>query len=197
MAATLTLIAIKARKVIRYGIIAFVVIVIGRIVLIFAIDVYKKVVPQPPPPPTVGFGRMAALPFPDLNIELPELEFTISTPTGALPAFPPQLPVYYMPLKTATLFSFDKMRKIAGAFGFTREPRQETDTLYNFTHPTIAATFKADIVYETFSLSFNLAADSTPLDTRAPDVQTATSAVTQALRKADAFPEDLSGPVTH
>ena len=42
-----------------------------------------------------------------------------------------------------------------------------------------------------------MAADSTPLDTRAPDIQTATSAVTQALGKADAFPEDLSGPVTH
>lgn len=197
MAASLTLIAIKARKTIRYGIIAFFIIVIGRILLIFAIDVYKRVVPQPPPPPTVGFGRMAALPFPDLNIELPEIEYTISTPTGTLPAFPTQMPVYYMPLKTATLFSFDNMKKRASSFGFTREPFQESETLYNFTHPTVAASFKADIVYETFSLSFNLAADSTPLNTRAPDVQTATSAVKQALTRAGALPEDLSGPVEH
>ncbi len=196
MAATLTLIAIKARKTIRYGIIAFFLIVLGRLLLIFAVDVYRKVVPQPPPPPTVGFGRMAAIPFPDLNIELPELTYTISTATGTLPPFPGQLPVYNMPLKTATLFSFDRMKQRAAAFGFSREPRQESETLYSFIHPTVPATFEADIVYETFSLSFNLAADSTPLSTRAPDIQTATSAVTQALRKADSFPEDLTGPVT-
>lgn len=196
MAATLTLIAIKARKTIRYGIITFVLIVIGRLLLIFAIDVYKRVVPQPPPPPTVGFGRLAELPFPDLNIELPEIVYTINTPTGELPNFPTQMPVYNMPLKTATLFSFDRMKQRAAAFGFTNEPRQETETLYTFIHPITPATFKADIVYETFSLSFNLAADSTPLSTRAPDLQTASATVTQALRRANSMPEDLSGPIT-
>lgn len=197
MAASLTLVAIKARKTIRYGIIAFFVVVIGRILLLFAIDVYKRVVPQPPPPPTVGFGRMSALPFPDLNIELPEIEYTVSTPTGTLPAFPSQMPVYYMPLKTASLFSFDNMKKRAASFGFTREPSQESETLYNFAHPTAPASFKADIVYETFSLSFNLAADSTPLNARAPDVSSATNAVKQALTRAGALPADLSGPVEH
>ena len=191
----MTLVAIKARKVIRYGIIAFFLIVIGRLLLIFAVNVYKNVVPQPPPPPTAGFGRMAELPFPDLNIELPELTFTVNTPTGELPAFPEQMPVYNMPLKTATLFSFDKLKQRAGSFGFKGQPGEETETLYIFAHPTVPATFRADIVYETFSLSFNLAADSSPLTTRAPDVTSATNAVTQALKRADSFPQDLSGPV--
>lgn len=196
MSASLTLIAIKTRKAIRYGLIAFFLIVVGRILLIFAIDTYKALVPPPPAPPTVGFGRLAEIPFPEQNATLPQLEFVINTPSGNLPTFPDQIPVYLMPLKTATLYSYDRIKQIASAFGFTNEPLRESETLYTFNHPSVPATFKADIVFETFSLSFNLAADSRPLNRRAPDVQTATNLVTQVLSRASAKPEDLAGPIT-
>lgn len=197
MAATLTLIAIKARKVIRYGIILFVLVVIGRIALIGAIDLYRNLRPSPPPPPTVNFGRLTELPFPDLNIELPELTFTLDTPTGALPTFPDQMRVYYMPQKTANLFSIDRMRQRATALGFNTQPREQSPTIYIFNHATAPSTLTMDAVYETFSLSFNLDQDSTPLSTRAPDVQTATEAVRRSLSQASSLPEDLSGAVTH
>lgn len=195
--ATLTLVAIQARKVIRYGIIAFVLIVIGRIALIGAIDLYRNLRPSPPPPPTVNFGRLTALPFPDLNIELPELTFILDTPTGALPSFPDQMRVYYMPQKTANLFSVDRMRERARGLGFNTQPREESSTIYSFTHATTPATLTMDVVYETFSLSFNLAEDSSPLSTRAPDVQSATQMVRQRLTQAQSLPEDLNGAVTH
>ncbi len=196
MATTLTIVAIKARKAIRYGIIIFFVIVIGRLLLTFSINTYKRVVPKPPPPPSVGFGRMANIPFPNLNIELPEIEYTIGTITNELPNLPNQMPVFYIPLKTANLYSFDKMRATARAYGFSLEPRRETETLYVFVHPNVPAVFRADIVYETFSISFNLAADSSPLNQRAPDVASATQSVRQFLSAAKALPEDLNGPVT-
>jgi len=195
MAATLTLVAIKARKGIRYGIILLFAIIIGRLILIFAINTYKTLRPAPPPPPTVNFGRLTALPFPDLNIELPELEYTLDTPDGTLPVFPTQFNVYYMPQKTANLFSFDRMKQKASAFGFTGEPVQNSETLYKFFHPNSPSTFTADIVYDTFSLSFNLAADSSPLDERAPDIETAKAAVRQQLQQAGSMPVDLEGEV--
>lgn len=195
MAATLTLVAIKARKVIRYGIFLLFAIVIGRLILIFAINTYKTLRPAPPPPPTVNFGKLTALPFPDLNIELPELEYTLDTPDGTLPAFPTQFNVYYMPQKTANLFSFDRMKQKASSLGFTGEPIQDSETLYKFFHPTNPSTLTADIVYDTFSLSFNLAADSTPLNERAPDIETAKQVVRQQLQQAGSLPGDLEGEV--
>lgn len=195
--ATLTLVAIQARKTIRYGIVLFFVIVIGRIALLAAIEAYKNLRPAPPPPPTVNFGRLATLPFPDLNIELPELNFILDTPTGTLPSLADQRPVYYMPQKTATLFSTDRMRQRATALGFTGPPFQTSETIFTFTHGNVPATLTMDVVYETFSLSFNLAADSSPLTARPPDVQTATRTVRQRLTQASSMPEDLNGEVFH
>jgi hypothetical protein len=105
--------------------------------------------------------------------------------------------VFYMPQKTADLFSFDKMRTLATSFGFSGEPIQKSETLYSFSHPSLPASFSADIVYETFSLSFNLDLDSSPLSTRAPDIQSASDIVRQALQRADSYPEDLTGPITN
>lgn len=195
--ATLTLVAIQARKVIRYGIILFVAIIVGRILLLAAIQTYKRLNPPPPPAPTVKFNRLAELPFPDLNVSLPELSYILETPTGTLPAFPDQMRVYYMPQKTANLFSEDRMKQRASALGFKTEPRAESDTLFEFTHPTRPATLKMDSVYETFSLSFNLDEDSSPLSGLAPDVQTATQQARQRLVQASSMPEDLGGEVGH
>ena len=175
-ATTLTLVAIQARKVIRYGIILFVVIVVGRLALFGAINLYKALKPTPPPPPTVGFGRLTELPFPNLNIELPELTYTLETPSGTFPKFGDQMPVYYMPQKTGNLFSVDRMKQRAKALGFTNTPQQKSDTIFVFNHPSIPSTLTMDSVFETFSLSFNLAEDSSPLSARAPDVQTAPQA---------------------
>ena len=191
MAATLTLVAIKARKTIRYGLFLLIFIIIGRLFLIAGLNAYRNLVPKKPPAPTVGFKRLTNIPFPNLNIELPELVFTIDTPSGSLPSFPTQMNIYAMPPKTATLFSFDNMKAKAAAFGYTSDPVQTTETLYSFTHPKVPATFKTDVVYETFSLSFNLAEDSDPLTARPPDIQSATDLVKSQLKRASSMPEDL------
>lgn len=194
--ATLTLVAIQARKVIRYGLILFVAIIVGRIMLISAIQTYKRLNPPPPAPPTVKFNRLAQLPFPDLNISLPELSYILETPTGTLPSFPDQMRVYYMPQKTANLYSEDRMKQRANALGFKTQPQAESETIFKFSHPTLPATLKMDSVYETFSLSFNLDEDSSPLSTLAPDEQTATQQARQKLAQASSMPEDLNGKAT-
>lgn len=199
MAASLTIVAIQARKTIRYGILLLVFILIGRALLIFGINTYRALAPTPPPPPTVNFGVLSQIPFPNRNLEFPELQITADTPTGVLPSFPEQMNVYYMPVKTATLFSFDRMNARASGFGFTGSPRQEQDseTLYSYVHPNNPSTLQTDIVFETFSLSYNLAADPNLLTRRAPDVQTATTLVKGRLQQAQILPEDMDGPVVH
>lgn len=195
MATTLTLVAIQARKVIRYGLVLFVAIIIGRIMLFAAIDAYKRARPKPPPPPTVGFKVLTALPFPDLNVDQSRLSYTLETPTGTLPSFPEQMRVYYMPQKTANLFSEDRMIQRANSLGFSATPRKTQETIFQFTHASVPASLTMDSVFETFSLSYNLNEDSSPLNTRAPDVPTATQNVRQRLSAASSMPQDLSGAV--
>src|SRR3989344_8875761 len=93
MAANLTFVSIQARKEIRYGIYFLVILIVGRIAFGFARTLYDTLVPKPPPPPTVGFGVLPAINYPEVNIEYPELKYTIQTPSGELPPFPEQMRV--------------------------------------------------------------------------------------------------------
>src|SRR3989339_612150 len=62
---TLTQASIGSRKIIRYSIYLIIFLIIGRIVLIAGIGIYKKVFPPAPTPATVSFGRLSKLPFPE------------------------------------------------------------------------------------------------------------------------------------
>jgi len=197
VATSLTNIAITARKSIRYSIYLVVVLIVARVVLGIVVNVYKAVVPPRVPPATVGFNRLALINFPPPTVELPDLEYTIETATGTLPVFPEQMDVYAMPQKAANLSSFDKMKSNALAFGFGGEPIQTTERLYKFSHLLAPVTFEADIVTEVFSVSYKLASDTSPLQSRSPTVESATQTASGLLKSAGLLTEDLSGPVGH
>lgn len=193
----LTRIAITARKVIRYGIFFIIFLTVGKIVLDLSVGVYKKVFPAPPPPPTVRFGKLTKIPFPSPQPSA-KITYTLQTPEGGLPTdIPTQAKVYFMPKANPNLLSLDVAKEKAKTLQFTGGPVQESDILYKFTDPNFPTVMEINIVTGTFSISYDLASDRSPLDQKPPVAETAASIFRGKLSNANDLPDDLSGPVTH
>ncbi len=92
-----------------------------------AIDYYNKLYPPAAPPPTVVFGQLTPVAFPE-NKERPTL--TLELPTGQIPAFPDRMIVYRAPTKRSGFADPGKAIETATALGFLFKPEQPTETNY-------------------------------------------------------------------
>ena len=189
---SLTKTAIITRRIIRYSVYLLVALIIGRISLGVGLKVYRNFFPEPPPPPTVGFGPLPALPFPEK--ERPDnLVFSLETPEGSMPAFPDQLKVYFMPKPVQTQLNLEIATDKAVKLGFSSQASQISQTVYRFPHRKSPAVLEMNIVTGVFSISFDLGKDSSPLSRRPPPAEIAAARARAYLSSAGLLPEDLIG----
>ena len=88
------------------------------------IGIYLKIYPPGPPPPTVKFGKLTAIPFPTGALK-PSLNYTLETATGGFPTnLPTQAKVYFMPKVSSNLLSLDTAKTEAQALNFN-DPNPE------------------------------------------------------------------------
>ncbi len=193
---SLTQVAITARKFIRYTILAIIFLTVGRILWGVGVSVYLKVFPPAPAAPTVKFGKLTKIPFPS-GSPAPRLNFTLETSTGGFPTnIPPQVKVYFMPKVNANLLSLDSAKSKATQMGFNDpNPVQESDTLYKFTNKSFPSTLVTNIITNTFSISYDLVADRSPIINRPPAPEIAATAFRSILSAANNLPDDLTGPM--
>ncbi len=197
MAVTLTDVAIKTRKSIRWGIYFIIFILVARFAISSGRSIKNTFFPAPPPPPTVGFDVLPAIQFPQYSQALPQLSVSVETPTGTLPEFPESLPVYFMPKALPTLNSVDVAKSRARNLGFKSDPIEISQTVYRFDHPTDPSSLTMNIVWETFSIAYDLASDPSPIQKNPPHPEAAVNQVNTLLRNANSLPADLTGPTPH
>ena len=158
------------------------------------VKVYRYFFPVPPPPATVGFGRLKELPFP--NTDRPEnINLVLETPDGNLPTYADQIKVYYMPKISPSLLSLDSAKQKAQKLGFSTEGVQESQTIYTFSHSKVPAKLRINTVTGVFSISYDLTSDGSPLEKRPPAGEVAESQIQSYLSSAGLLPEDLTGPI--
>lgn len=193
----LTQIAISARRAIRYTIFAIIFLIVGKFILDASVAVYLKVFPPPPPAPTIKFGKLTTIPFPKSSVAA-KLTYTLETPEGGLPTnIPTQAKVYFMPKPSSNLLALDVAKEKAKALGFTSSPVAESDTVYKFTNPTYPSMMEINIVSGTFSISYDLSSDRSPINLKPPVAEVAASEFRSELSSANILPGDLTGPATH
>lgn len=191
----LTQISITARKIIRYSVFFAIFLIIAKILFDLGSGIYRKVFPAPPPPPTVSFGKLSKLPFPEA--QKTNLTYSLETAEGGLPTLSTQAKVYFMPKLSANLLSLDVAKNNARGLGFTPTEQEVSPTVYKFPHKANPQTLEMNIVTGVFSISYDLKADSSPIQRRPPSPEVAASIVRSYLSSAELLPEDLSGPTTH
>jgi len=123
--------AIVARKAIKYGGVALVFLMVGRIVLTASVNYWKKMNPAPPPPPDVLFGKLPKIIFP--QAEPFSFTYKLETPTGGLPTrLPNQFKVFFMPIKKASLLAYDSAQSVATRLDFIQESKKLSETEYRW-----------------------------------------------------------------
>ncbi|MBX4205764.1 hypothetical protein KW795_01060 [Candidatus Microgenomates bacterium] len=193
---SLTKVAIVTRRVIRYSIYLIIFGIILRIVIGMGIGVYKKLFPPPPPAPTVAFGKLPKLEFPE-NKDLPQITYSIETAEGDFPKLKDQAKVYYMPKISSSLLALDSAKRKAAGIGFTSEPEQISDSVYRFSNPSSPQKLDMNIITGIFSLSYDLATDPSPLSVKPPTPEIAASQVRSYLSSGGFLAKDLTGEVNH
>ncbi len=194
---SLTQIAISARRAIRYTIFAIIFLIVGKFLLDAGTALYLQIFPPAPPPPTVKFGKLTKISFPNNNITA-KLSYVLETPEGGLPTdIPTQAKVYFMPKPASNLLALDAAKEKAKALGFTGELVQQSDTLYKFPNTNYPSNLEINIVSGTFSISYDLSADRSPISTRPPGAEVAASEFRSMLSSANILPADMDGPTIH
>lgn len=198
--ATLTDISIATRRIIRYGIYAIIIIVIARYAFGFGKNIYKMLFPPKPVPPSVAFGKLPAMPFP----ERPESTFnyTLELPEGSLPVFPDQIEVYAaMPEPETNIDVLDMAKGKARNLGFNPNGKLLFDTLpnvYIFSKNEVPSNLTMNIVTNLFSISYNINEDASIFNGMPPDANSAIGQAKNFLSSGGFLTDDLkNGTATH
>jgi hypothetical protein len=196
MATQLAQVSVVARKIIRWGIFLILFLIVGRILWGAGVSAYKKLFPAPPDPPTITFGKLTKLPFPE-STRPGGITFTLENPEGTLPTLPFQMKVYFMPKVSSHLLSLEVAKQKASSLGYLADELAISETVYRFAHKNGFANLQINIVSGVFSLGYDLKGDTSPLSTRPPNPEVAAALVRSFLSTADLLAADLTGPTTH
>ena len=197
--ATLTEVSIISRKIIRYGIYAVILIVIARYAVNIGSAIYKAMFPPKPTPPTVAFGKLPALPFP----ERPEIDlnYTLELPEGSLPKLPDQTEVYSMPQAQTGIQVLDDAKAKAQGLGFDPNGKPLFETIpnvYIFPKRNAPSSLTMNIITGLFSISYNINEDPSVVGGIPPSAEAAAIQARGFLNSASSLTDDLkNGTPTH
>jgi len=136
--ASLTDTAQTTRKALKYGVIVIIVLIILKIAWDVTKNVWHIIHPAPPPPPTVAFGKLPKLKFPERDT--PQLTYRLETVQGALPTLPDVGRVYFMPKEPPSLLALDREKQKARQMGFTTEPVKTGASTFRWTTTDVPPT---------------------------------------------------------
>lgn len=191
--ATLTQTAYYTRKGIKYGSIALVVFLILRFIWGITSAYLRKIHPPSPPPPTVSFGKLPKIDFPQKK-DLPKLTFRLETIQGTAPKLDTIGKVYFSVKPGATLLSLDRAKETAKKMGFSTNPQALSSRTYRFQTNTIPpTTLDIDIITGNFKLYYDFSGDQTILtEKKLPSNDQAISEAKSFLQSSGLSASDLS-----
>lgn len=143
--ASLTETAYYSRQVIKWGGIAILVMMVGRVIFGGMIAYWQAAHPPPLPPPTMGFGSLPELTFP--KAAPLTLTYELQLPTGIFPDYPDRSRVYFMPTSRPNLLALEESKKEAKALGFVTEPIQISEVQFRWAKTTPLTTTLDMMIY--------------------------------------------------
>lgn len=197
--ASLTEVSTITRKVIRYGTYLVILLILGRLAFIGAKALYGRLFPEPPPKPTVVFGKLPALPFPEKHVPN-NLSYTLETPDAKLPVFPEQIEVYFMPPGSSLLGGLDAAKKRASSMGFNPNGKillESVPNVYIFQKDNAPSHLTMNIVTGIFSISYDINSDPSVIGKLPPAAEVAISNARSFFSRAGVLEDDLKERASH
>jgi len=188
------------RNILKFSIIGIVAFIVLRMMLTAFVSYWKATHPEPPPPPSMGFGKLTKIEFP-LELIRPD-ELILELPNNRLPIFGDRAKVFFMPFSSPSLLADEQAKKMAERYGFTTQPQIVDTYEYRwFKKEPFETTLEVDIRNFNFNLESNyLSQTELLLGAQLPDDYTAVQMVKSFLNRSNALPEDVatnSGQITY
>lgn len=190
--ASLTETAAATKKLIKISAMGMIIFLIFKFGM-FVFNSYLRVVKPPPPiPPTVSFGKLPALVFPEKLH--PELTLRLETPTGGTPNLGEKTTVYLMPTFRSNFMALEQSKQTAKKMNFNNSAKEITERRYRWENEEfLPSVLEMDIINGSFSLKRNWQADPTILsDKQLPGKEQASVQAKNFLAQVGLLNDELS-----
>ncbi|HSX40117.1 MAG TPA: hypothetical protein VLF68_00740, partial [Candidatus Saccharimonadales bacterium] len=152
---------------------------------------------KPPPPPTVTFGKLPSVVFPQ-NSSNKSYTYSVDTVTGTLPAFPDRATVYKMTSPKPDLLALQNAKQKMSQAGFMSAPTLIAEGIYQWSDQT---SINRKVVIELPAFNFKITSsyltDPTVLaGSNLPDEAGAKSFTQTFLNNIALFPPDIDATKT-
>lgn len=146
------------KKILKWSVIAVVSIVVILVILRVGAQIKEYFFPTPLPPPTVKFGKLPLIKFPNNVTNPPAGGFTyrLNTLSGQLPTLPTQTNVYKIVKPEPSLLALQKAQEKVAKIGFNLPPLRIQDALYQWANQD---TPSKKLLLNITSFNFSLSAD--------------------------------------
>jgi hypothetical protein len=152
------------RKVLEIIGISIVAIILLFVFFNIGIIIKNIIAPTPPAPPTVAFGKLDKLSFPE-SFNTSTYSYSVNTLSGTLPALPDRVTVYKLEQPAPNLLSLDKAKTVATNAKFLDQPVALSDTSYRWTKTDLLPMqLTIDIQSLDFTLTSSFRTDKTVND---------------------------------
>lgn len=143
----------NTKKLLKWGAIT----IVALIIIVFIIRIIGAIIKAntPPPPPTVSFGKIPPVTFPQSTITQ-SFSYELNTLTGTLPAFPDRAILYKIVPIEPTLLSFDRAQDAAVKLGFHSTGIRLSENTYQWIEQ---GTLTRNLKFDIFSYNFELLSD--------------------------------------
>lgn len=194
---TLTDMTFAGRMALKYGIVFLVVMMVGRVVVTSMINYWKATHPEPPPAPTVGFGKLPAIQFKKQTSKDKPKSYRLEIATRELPEFGiygDRAKVFFMPKSAPSLLADERVKEIASSYNFVFEPEVIDNRTYRWTK---SQPLESSIQIDVQTLGFSLKTDylSRPnllMKKNLPENFEAVNRIKAFLDAADLLGDDMS-----
>lgn len=191
--ATLTETSYVTKNIIKYGSIIAVALFVLKMSAQFAINTWRQLHPPPSPSPTVSFGKINGISFPEQE-KIGGIQYKLETANGILPQFEDRAKVYFMPYQLPNLMALEQAKEKASYMGFKNEPEVITEKKYQWSLERLSGLVLTMNIYDgSFTLAYDWPLDSTILlEKNLPGREQAKAEALNFMQKIDLLEKDLS-----
>lgn len=181
--ASLTETAFYTRRIVKFGFLGLVAFMIFRSITFAGLRYWRQRHPEPPPAPTVSFGKLPAINFPESKTSPEGFTYQLETIAGGLPTdLGDRAKVYFIPLSSPSLLDLERAQNQAKKMGFFDQDEKINASLHRWQKSGVLnSVLTMDIVHGNFELEKNWPEDQTIF------VEKMLAAKSQAIAEARSF----------
>lgn len=159
--ATLTHTAFVSRRIIKYGGVGVLALVLVYWAFGLAWMAYLAAFP-PYVAPTVRFGILPKIIFSEKKFD--KKDFTLELPNDSFPKFKDQANVYVIYRSKSVIGALEEAKKVAGLIGFKSPPTEVSTGIYQFVDILTGRTLTMNVLADSFKLNSDYLNDQTLLN---------------------------------